>query len=107
MEEVGLAEGVLGEASVELDDVLDLVEGGNVERERDLGNEEGQALSARRRGERAGVLEERGRCDVVDDLGEVERAGLGAGSRRHDLVDVLYARSSVWTVKKMDINLPR
>ena len=72
---------VLRVARIELDDGLDLIEGGDVDGERGLGDEEGEAFGAGWGGERSGVLEELGGgLEVGLDVGEVERGDLGLGA---------------------------
>jgi len=71
-DDVLLAQGVLVDAAVELDDLLDGVEVGHVDPEGRLDGQEGHALGARGRGERARVLEDVGRGEVGEHAGEVD-----------------------------------
>ena len=71
---VCLAERVLDEAGVELDDLLDGVVVCDTDVERVLDDHEGDALAARGGRERAAVLEDIGRLDLGDDVAEVDAA---------------------------------
>lgn len=85
-DDVLLAEAVLREARVELDDLLDGVEVVDRDLERVLDNHEGHALGAGGSGERAAVLEHIGGRDVRLEPAEVDALlDLGLGERGFDL----------------------
>ena len=84
-QQVRLAQLVLRVARVEPDDGLERVVGRDVERQRLLHDQEQDALGARRRCQRARVLEERRGRQLRRQRGEVQRAGFGDGARGGDL----------------------
>jgi hypothetical protein len=79
-DQVLLSKGVLAVPRVELHDALDLVEGGDIDVQGLLGNEEHDTLGTRRSGQGSGVLEHFRGLHVLDKRFEVKGLDFGFGS---------------------------